>query len=113
MSPIKAGFKLENSPLPSDLTPTTGTFENNMSFSQAAKSAEKKLDDMFEKKLVFNNSPDESEGKTRGHRSLGLKKNNFSSIDPHLTELERDEFLTFEEKYNIDHKTILGEGASC
>lgn len=84
-----------------------------MSFTQAAKSAEKKFDDMFEKKLVFQNSPVKSEGVIRGNRSLGLKKNNFSGVSPHLTELKRDEFLTFEEKYNIDHKTILGEGASC
>jgi|TARA_B110000285_G_scaffold230904_1_gene298385 serine/threonine protein kinase len=52
-------------------------------------------------------------GHVKGNRSLVIQKNNCSVLDPLLSGLEQDEFLTFEEKYNIDHKSILGEGASC
>lgn len=92
-----------------------------LTFSQAADSAGKKYDEMFKKKLSFdpmqsfsgNGSPFNSPGYVRGNRSLVVEKQNFSGLKPVLTELEQDEFLTFEEKYKVDHKAILGEGASC
>jgi len=77
---MKAGFSID-SPVKTEST----NYENNMSFSQAADTAEKNLDEMFQKKLDFGGNltlfktPSPQPTPT-GNRSLVLEKMPFSSV---------------------------------
>lgn len=105
-SPMKIG---SFSPLDQSNSPSTAEYSNDQSFTQAAQSAEKKLDQMFEAKINFGGSESHQ---PKGNSSLVLQKTQ-SCFQPLLTTFEQDACSTFEEKYNVDHNSTLGEGASC
>jgi len=95
ITPVNLGSDLES--FTGSLS--TAVYENDLSFTQAAQSAELKYGKMFGKKLNFKefniNSP-----QPKGNKSHAVIRKNSS-------------MLTFEEKFNVDHNSILGEGASC